>query len=688
MSVFSRFQRFVFVFVISLIINAQLSVCQRNDQYEKCGEFFQCGGLRDVGYPFSGGNRPEDCGYPGFELTCDDDVPHITIGSIVYRVLEVDDDNGNFTVAREDLLNSPCPTQFLDTILDVNLFNYTPYNQNITIFYNCSIFGTIITFPYQFKCNSLGLSFYIASGLALNDAVRCANRIIVPVSADAAGLLSMIGSTEDTLRSALTSGFGLQWFANNSICSQCIESHGRCGYDSSTNSFACLCNDGQDPFTCSGSNAGSSKNHAPLAVGLGIGGAVLAGIGIGWCFVFTRKRRRMIATNSSLSNDTESRDLKTISSSNPLISAPYNFFTKRVPSHRKPKSEIGRGTTYFGVQIFDYKDLQAATYNFDSSKELGDGGYGAVYHGTLPDGRVVAVKRLYEKNFKRVEQFMNEVKLLARLRHQNLVELLGCTSKNSPDLLLVYEYIPNGTVADHLHGKRANSGLLSWPLRLKIAVETADALTYLHSTEIIHRDVKTTNILLDNDFNVKVADFGLSRLFPNNVTHVSTAPQGTPGYVDPEYYQVYQLTEKSDVYSFGVVLAELISSLEPMDTSRQKTDIILANMAVNKIQSRGLDELVDRSLGFGTNGSLRRSITVVAELAFRCLQQERDMRPSMKEVLDGLREVQNQELNMHNGEIVEIVVDDVALLKGFKHPPSPISVLSDKEHDSSVSTSM
>ncbi|XP_022862586.1 LEAF RUST 10 DISEASE-RESISTANCE LOCUS RECEPTOR-LIKE PROTEIN KINASE-like 1.3 [Olea europaea var. sylvestris] len=297
----------------------------------------------------------------------------------------------------------------------------------------------------------------------------------------------------------------------------------------------------------------------------------------------------------------------------------------------------------------------------------------------LRDGRVVAVKRLYENNFKRVEQFRNEVEIVTRLRHQNLVTLYGCTSKSSRDLVLVYEYIPNGTVADHLHGKRAKSGLLSWPIRLNIAIETADALTYLHKSDIVHRDVKTNNILLDNDFHVKVADFGLSRIFPNDVTHVSTAPQGTPGYVDPEYYQCYKLTEKSDVYSFGVVLIELMSSLQAVDTNRHRHDINLSNMAINKIQNRTLHDLVDQSLGFERDCITRRMITLVAELAFRCLQQERDMRPSMEEVLETLRAIQNEKLNTHKVEVVDISVDDeIALLTGSISPPSPISVFTDK----------
>uniref|UniRef100_A0A2N9F7N8 Protein kinase domain-containing protein n=1 Tax=Fagus sylvatica TaxID=28930 RepID=A0A2N9F7N8_FAGSY len=158
---------------------------------------------------------------------------------------------------------------------------------------------------------------------------------------------------------------------------------------------------------------------------------------------------------------------------------------------------------------------------------------------------------------------MNEIAILTRLRHQNLVSLYGCTSRHSRELLLVYEYVPNGTVADHFHGERAKPGAFPLLTRMNIAIATATALLYLHASDIIHRDVKTNNILLDNNFSVKVADSGIPRLFPNDVTHVSIAPQGTPGYVVPEYHECYQLTEKSDAFSFGVFLIELISLICP-----------------------------------------------------------------------------------------------------------------------------
>ncbi|VAH71785.1 unnamed protein product [Triticum turgidum subsp. durum] len=259
------------------------------------------------------------------------------------------------------------------------------------------------------------------------------------------------------------------------------------------------------------------------------------------------------------------------------------------------------------THIFTYEELDAATDGFGNANELGAGGFGTVYKGVLRDGSVVAVKRLYKNSYKGVEQFANEVDILSRLRHPNLVALYGCTSSSPTcrDLLLVYEFVPNGTLADHLHHGKEDPLLLPWPTRLGIAVETAAALVYLHAHQVLHRDVKTTNILLDDGFHVKVADFGLSRLFPADgaTQHVSTAPQGTPGYVDPAYQRRYQLTDKSDVYSFGVVLVELVSS----------------RPAVDMAQTKG-------------------TIDMVAEVAFRCLQPEQDVRPSIGEVLDVLRQ--------------------------------------------------
>ncbi|XP_054808970.1 LEAF RUST 10 DISEASE-RESISTANCE LOCUS RECEPTOR-LIKE PROTEIN KINASE-like 1.2 [Prosopis cineraria] len=312
-------------------------------------------------------------------------------------------------------------------------------------------------------------------------------------------------------------------------------------------------------------------------------------------------------------------------------------------------------TVDVGVSIFSYEELEEATNNFDQSQVLGRGGCGTVYYGKLGDGKEVAVKRLHDHKHhsKRVKQFMNEIQAFTRLRHKNLVSLYGCTSPQSRGLLLAYEYIPNGTVASHLHGDLAKPGSLPWPRRMKIAKETATALTYLHASDIIHRDVKTCNILLDSNFCVKVADFGISRLFSNDVSHVSTAPLGTMGYIDPEYLESHQLTYKSDVYSFGVVLIELISSLPAVDQTRKEDEIKLANLAIQKVQRREFTEVVDPTLGFESDNEYKRMIISVAELAFQCLQREKELRPSMYKVLDELQKIASNKDKLEPLEIQE-----------------------------------
>ncbi|XP_059316903.1 LEAF RUST 10 DISEASE-RESISTANCE LOCUS RECEPTOR-LIKE PROTEIN KINASE-like 1.1 isoform X3 [Lycium ferocissimum] len=352
------------------------------------------------------------------------------------------------------------------------------------------------------------------------------------------------------------------------------------------------------------------------------------------------------------------------------------------------KHDVEGGSIYFGVPVFSYSELEEATNDFNFSRVLGDGGFGTVYYGKLKDGREVAVKRLYEHNCKRMQQFVNEIEIITMLRHNNLVTLYGCTSWRSRELLLVYEYIPNGTLADHLHGDKAKDRSLAWPIRMNIAIETAGALAYLHASDVIHCDVKSNNILLDHGFSVKVADFGISRLFPNDVSHISTAPRGTPGYIDPKYHECYQLTSKSDVYSFGVVLVELISSMPAVDMNRHIQEINLANFAINKIVKCAFHELIDPSLGFDSDTKIWEMTTSVAELAFLCLQTDRDMRPTMVEVLDTLKEIQTSEFDNEkraesnlNGNEAKIVAappfpesEDILLLKQVKSLPSPNSV--------------
>ncbi|KAI9072109.1 hypothetical protein K1719_045931 [Acacia pycnantha] len=252
-------------------------------------------------------------------------------------------------------------------------------------------------------------------------------------------------------------------------------------------------------------------------------------------------------------------------------------------------------------KIFEYSELKIATDNFDSERELGRGKHGTVYLGILKDGHSVAIKQLHEDKLKalrlhdeklhseKVEKFMSEVSLLTSVSHENLVRLYGCISSQSSELLLVQEYMSKGDL---------------------------------------------TKCLLDSCGN-PVHSLGV----PGFVTHITTDPEGTPGYIDPEYYERCHLSDKSDVYSYGVVLIELISSLPAFGEDDDHP--LLTDYAVSKIRGRQLGSLVDPALGFELDDGITRTISAVAELASSCLQRHRDRRPSMAEVLDRLKSIKS-----------------------------------------------
>ncbi|XP_050388206.1 wall-associated receptor kinase-like 14 [Argentina anserina] len=291
------------------------------------------------------------------------------------------------------------------------------------------------------------------------------------------------------------------------------------------------------------------------------------------------------------------------------------------------------------VPLYPYKEVERATNCFDEKQRLGTGAFGTVYAGKLHNDELVAIKKIKYRDSNSIDQVMNEIKLLSSVSHPNLVRLLGCCIEGG-EQILVYEYMPNGTLSQHLQRERGNG--LPWTVRLTIASETANAIAYLHSEmnpPIYHRDIKSSNILLDYNYNSKVADFGLSRLGMTELSCISTAPQGTPGYVDPQYHQNFHLSDRSDVYSFGVVLIEIITAMKVVDFARPQTEINLAALAIDRIGKGCMDEIVDPFLEPNRDAWTLYSINKVAELAFRCLAFHSDMRPSMTEVADELESV-------------------------------------------------
>ncbi|OIT28237.1 PREDICTED: wall-associated receptor kinase 2-like [Nicotiana attenuata] len=281
------------------------------------------------------------------------------------------------------------------------------------------------------------------------------------------------------------------------------------------------------------------------------------------------------------------------------------------------------------TKIFTAEELKKATYNYANNRILGRGGNGIVYKGILPDNRIIAIKKSKFVDEDQIEQFINEVLILTQVNHRNVVRLFGCCLEAEVPLL-VYEYVSHGTLYEHIHN-RNGAHWLSFQNRLRIATEIASSLAYLHSSAsmpIIHRDVKSTNILLDDVYTAKVADFGASRLIPLDQTHLDTLVQGTLGYLDPEYFRTSQLTEKSDVYSFGVVFAELLTGMKPISRNGDE-DINLAEYFVLSMEKNQLFQILDRRVV--KEGSLAQ-LQKIAELVQSCLSLHGEDRPTMMEV--------------------------------------------------------
>ncbi|CAK7356859.1 unnamed protein product [Dovyalis caffra] len=314
-----------------------------------------------------------------------------------------------------------------------------------------------------------------------------------------------------------------------------------------------------------------------------------------------------------------------------------------MPSSESVSLSSGAMTYTGSAKTYTLNDIERATNSFDASRILGEGGFGLVYSGLLDDGREVAVKILKRDDQHGGREFLAEVEMLSRLHHRNLVKLIGiCTEGHTR--CLVYELIPNGSVESHLHGVDKETGPLDWDYRMKIALGAARGLAYLHedsSPRVIHRDFKSSNILLEHDFTPKVSDFGLARAAVDEGNkHISTHVMGTFGYLAPEYAMTGHLLVKSDVYSYGVVLLELLTGRKPVDLSQPPGQENLVAYARPLLTCKeGLEVIIDPAMKSSVSFD---TIAKVAAIASMCVQPEVSHRPFMGEVVQALKLVCNE----------------------------------------------
>ena len=300
---------------------------------------------------------------------------------------------------------------------------------------------------------------------------------------------------------------------------------------------------------------------------------------------------------------------------------------------RPPHPAVALG---FNQSTFTYDDLAAATNGFAQSNMIGQGGFGYVHKGVLPNGKEVAVKSLKANSGQGENEFQAEVEIISRVHHRHLVSLVGYCIAGS-QRMLVYEFIANNTLEHHLHGKGV--AVMDWSSRIRVALGSARGFAYLHEDchpRIIHRDIKTANILIDEHFEAKVADFGLAKLSNDTNTHVSTRIMGTFGYLAPEYASSGKLTEKSDVYSYGVMLLELITGKRPVLFDDEDNDTLIdwaRPILMRAVEGGDYDELVDPRLE--DNYDADEMLRMVA-CAASCIRHSARRRPKMSQIVRAL----------------------------------------------------
>ncbi|KAI5684303.1 hypothetical protein M9H77_05531 [Catharanthus roseus] len=598
----TSFSLFLLLLIASLtLIHIPKSFCQ-DQRYVICGQPFRCAN-KNFNYPFWGGDRPSDCGYPGFNLSCQNDVAILAFESLRYRVVAVDSKIYGLRLARDDLWDNLCPGIIYDTTVNSSIFTYSTYGfRNVTLSYGCN-FSAPVPQPFnQFGCEGnystpFATSFY--SIWAVNRApAMCYRSITVPVYEGKTGYFR----NSTALRVALQDGFGLQWDANNSKCEECSRSGGRCGYNSSSNSFLCFCTDWPHDLACNDTQTGNDH-------------ALKQGFGLQWGTNYSSCEKCISLGTTGLILSVAGIAfflLKRCSSGKGIIWPKSN----EESSHKIEAFMRSYGN--FAPKCYNFTQIKRMTNSF--AHLLGQGGYGSVYKGTLPDGRIVAVKVLKD-NRGNGEEFINEVASISRTSHVNVVTLLGfCYKANTR--ALVYEFMPNGSLDKFIqkNGSKEDADCrLEWRALYQITLGTARGLDYLHQ-----------------DFCPKISDFGLAKLCKQKESVLSTmGARGTVGYIAPEvFFRGFGgISHKSDVYSYGMMILEMVGlkGRVQVDTDKSSSETYFPNWIYERLE-------LEKELGFEgvKNAEDEEGARKMILVGLWCIQTKPSDRPSMSKVVEML----------------------------------------------------
>ncbi|KAK0598317.1 hypothetical protein LWI29_033638 [Acer saccharum] len=597
-----------FTSVVLLNIRPSLAIILSDpERYHSCSIPFNCGNI-SAGYPFWGDNRPQSCGHPDFGLRCENPMTTIVLNQVSYYVKDIDVEAHVLKIASKDLYYGGfCYSDQLQshphiniTEIDSELFQYVTGYRNLTVLYGCPFSAT---HPGYLNCtqgymSSSHSNVFIQTGDYGSE--RCNYSVTVPVAKNTT-------LVADALQEAIYEGFELKWDLSSKACEDCRNSNGSCGYDGQ---LVCYCPN--LPYDLSGSVCASSSLpiiQSPASTGSTARVLVVILIIIS-SLLISGLLRKLIAWNHDYSKKKRDNDQN--------MEAIVNTFGSLV------------------LQRFDYSYVKKITKSF--STKLGQGGYGDVYKGKLPDGRLVAVKVLKESKGNG-EEFINEVASICRTSHVNVVALLGfCYNKNKR--ALIYDFMSNGSLDKYIFDKESSNTKcnLEWKTKYQIAIGIARGLEYLHrgcNTRIVHFDIKPHNILLDEDFCPKISDFGLAKLCKNKESIISMlGARGTVGYIAPEVFcrSFGEVSHKSDVYSYGMMILEMVGGRNNIVACESHTSEIYFPNWIYKQLEPGRDFEISGAIAEEEKEVAKKMIIV----SMWCIQTIPSDRPSMSKVVEML----------------------------------------------------